>query len=259
MFESVDFSKSKQYSLSIRLGTDGFSFSIANPLDDRLPEVQTFPVQEELPLTANLKLLFREHGWLQHPFRRINLLIPGKRHTLVPLELFDEEQTEQLFHYNLPPQNNERILYNILQKSGIVTLFGIDKSAAAYLHEQLPDAHLCSSAGTLIEYFSVKSRQGNSRKMYAYLRKESAELFCYERGKLLLTNSYTCKETSDFIYYLLYTWKQLDFEQQRDELFLCGELPDKTALLERLRKFIMQVSVIPSSEHFDLQAITLCE
>ena len=30
----IDFTKSKQYTLSIRLSTDGFSFSIYNPIHD---------------------------------------------------------------------------------------------------------------------------------------------------------------------------------------------------------------------------------
>ena len=32
--ETIDFGKSEQYTLSIRLSTDGFSFSIYNPIHD---------------------------------------------------------------------------------------------------------------------------------------------------------------------------------------------------------------------------------
>ncbi|WP_349832949.1 DUF3822 family protein, partial [Bacteroides fragilis] len=32
--ETIDFGKSEQYTLSIRLSTDGFSFSVFNPLGD---------------------------------------------------------------------------------------------------------------------------------------------------------------------------------------------------------------------------------
>ena len=34
MTERIDFTKSEQYTLSIRLSADGFSFSIYNPLTD---------------------------------------------------------------------------------------------------------------------------------------------------------------------------------------------------------------------------------
>ncbi|WP_277112433.1 DUF3822 family protein, partial [Bacteroides stercorirosoris] len=32
MIETIDFSRSEQYTLSIRLSADGFSFSVFNPL-----------------------------------------------------------------------------------------------------------------------------------------------------------------------------------------------------------------------------------
>ncbi|MDR0976996.1 MAG: DUF3822 family protein [Prevotellaceae bacterium] len=264
MFEKVDFSKSKQYSLSIRLGTDGFSFSIANPLPqgDGEEHLHTafHPADGKLPLTANLKQAFHTYDWLKRPFRRTNILVPGRRHTLVPLELFEDEQVKPLFHYNLPEKPNEFILYNILKKSNIVVLFGVNRHAASYLEEQLPDARFYSSAGTFIEHFTAESRQGNSQKLYVCFTPEGIELYAYEHGRLLLSNSYPCKEMSDTIYYTLYTWKQLGFEQERDELVLCGALPHKESLLPELRKFVRNVlPAQPAVSPFDLYAITTCE
>jgi hypothetical protein len=262
MFEQIDFGKSKQYSLSIRLGTDGFSFSIANPLekgDERSMHTGVHPVDEKLPLTANLKQAFGAYDWLRRPFKRTSILVPGRRHTLVPLELFEDEQTEELFHYNLPRQTNEFVLYNILQQSNIVVLFGINRHAATYLQEQLPEARFYSSTSALIEHFTAKSRQGNCRKMYACLTADAVELYCYERGHLLLSNSYACREPSDTIYYILYTWKQLGFEQERDELMLCGDTAQKEQLLPELRRFVRKVSVVQPEGNFDLYAIASCE
>ena len=34
-------------------------------------------------------------------------------------------------------------------------------------------------------------------------------------GHLLLANSFECTHTEDRIYYLLYAWKQLEFNQER--------------------------------------------
>ena len=84
-------------------------------------------------------------------------------------------------------------------------------------------------------------------------------LYCYDRNHLLLANSFECKQTADRIYYLLYIWKQLGFEQERDEMHLTGELSDKEALLSELRKFIRQVFIMNPATNLDLQAITTCE
>ena len=86
MIETTDFNKSEQYTLSIRLSTDGFSFSVFNPLGDGEFSYYDREVDESLSLTANLKQTFRELEWLKRPFRRVNVLMADKRFTFIPLE-----------------------------------------------------------------------------------------------------------------------------------------------------------------------------
>ena len=107
MIETTDFTKSEQYTLSIRLSTDGFSFSIFNPLGDGELSFHEHEVDTSLSLTANLKQAFREVEWLNHSFRRVNVLMANKRFTFIPLEFFEDEQTETVFYHNHPKQDNE--------------------------------------------------------------------------------------------------------------------------------------------------------
>lgn len=259
MIETIDFNKSEQYTLSIRLSTDGFSFSVFNPLENGKLSVFDRKVDESISLTANLKQAFRETEWLSRPFRQVNALIASKRFTFIPLEFFEDEQAEIIFYHNHPKQENEIVQYNILHKNNVVVLFATDKSICSFLREQYSNVKFYSQASPLIEFFSVKSRLGNSRKIYAHLQKESIELFAYERGRLLFANTFECKTTPDRIYYLLYVWRQLGLEQERDELHLTGNLHDKEQLLPELRKFIRQVFIMNPATNLDLQAITSCE
>lgn len=161
-----------------------------------------YEVDESLSLTANLKQAFRKVEWLSLPYRRVNLLMAGKRFTFIPLEYFEDEQADTIFYHNFSQQENETVLYNILHKDNIVVLFGMDKSAFNYLHEQHPEAHFYAQASPFIEYFSAKSRLGNNRKMYVNLRKEqltstpSSGVVCYWPipfpARLLQTASITC-------------------------------------------------------------------
>lgn len=257
--ESIDFTKSEQYTLSIRLSADGFSFSVFNPLDEGSHTFHHYKVDETLSMTANLKRAFRQLEWLRLNYRRVCVLMADKRFTLMPLELFEDEQAPLVFYHNHPKRDNEQVHYNVLRKNNTVVLFSMDKSVCNFLGEQYPHVRFHAQAGTLIEYFSIKSRQGNSRKIYVNFRKKALEVFCYDRGALLLANSFDCGNTADRVYYLLYVWKQLGFDQQRDELHLAGELTDKEALLAQLKRFVRQVFVMNPSTNLDLQFISSCE
>ena len=113
--ETIDFSKSEQYTLSIRLSTDCFMLSVYNPISGENFTFTEWSVDETLSLTANLKKMFRELEWISHTFRRVNILMADKRFALVPLEFFEDEQTEMLFYHSHSARENELVQYNILR------------------------------------------------------------------------------------------------------------------------------------------------
>lgn len=257
MMDTIDFSHSEHYTLSVRLSTDGISLAVFNPLmgaGETAMAVEDRPVDEALPWAANLRQLYDDCGWLHRPFRRVNVLLADRRFTLMPLDLWEERLMETVFYHNHPWQENEQVLCNRLRSDQVALLFGIDKSVRSFLDRQHPEVRYYAQAALLIHGFSSKSRLGNTRKMFAHLRGEYMDVFCYDHGRLLLANSYKCQWAADRIYYLLYLWQALAFEQERDELHLCGLLADKDELLSGLREFIRQVFVMNPSRDMDLQA-----
>lgn len=80
-------------------------------------------------------------------------MMAGKRFTIAPLELFEEEQAELLFYHNHQKKENETVLYNILRKNNVAVIFGIDKSAQTFLNEQYPEARFYSQSTPFIDYF----------------------------------------------------------------------------------------------------------
>ena len=272
LVEKIDFSKSEQYTLSIRLSTDGFSFSIYNPIHDSSLIYLPQPMNMDLPVAANIRELLKS-DILQYPYKRVNVLQVSKRFTLYPFELLEnEEHYDPFFHYNHPKKENEVVLCNELIKANMKILFGMDQTGWQLLSEHFPKARFYSQSSPLIEYFVAKCRLGNSKKMYVYVRGNSLDVFCFDRGRLLLANSFAGNHVEDAIYYLLYIWKQLDYAQERDELHLVGTFHDKEKLIAGLRRFIRQLFIInPKSEFnhpaltriedipFDLQTLLLCE
>lgn len=74
MTERIDFTKSEQYTLSIRLSADGFSFSIYNPLTDNDFCFVPHPVNTGYSMTANLKDMLTKTEALKYPYKRVNIL-----------------------------------------------------------------------------------------------------------------------------------------------------------------------------------------
>ena len=84
--------------------------SIFNPLGDGELSFHEHEVDTSLSLTANLKQAFREVEWLNHSFRRVNVLMANKRFTFIPLE-FSRTSKQRPYSIIIIPSETMK-LYN---------------------------------------------------------------------------------------------------------------------------------------------------
>ena len=256
----IDLKKSEQYTLSIRLSADGFSFSIHQPQQEGIT-YSSYEVDSSYSMTANVKKMLATTEELGYSYQAVNILIDTSRFTFIPFDLYEDEQTEAFFHLNFPQKENETILCNILGKNNIALLFGVDKHTHQLLAEQFPNARIFACASPLLEYFHSRSREEDSKNLYVHFHANKMEVFAYDRGKLLLSNTFRCKHTPDKVYYMLYIWQQLGFSQEKDQLWLAGNIEEEEELVPEINKFIRSVKTLPKKENlsFDIQTLMICE
>ena len=258
--QEVDFSKSEQYTLSIRINTDGFSFSIYNPLSENPYTFFDLAIDRKLSLIANLKKLISEHPFLSQLYRKVNIVIAETKIVVQPQHLFTEDLAQELYFYGQKLiSTNTKVCYNELDRNNLVVLFGLNKNLHHFIQEHFRSPQIYAQHSPLIAYFSKKSHEGNTNKMFVYIETEGISIYCFKKGRLLLTNAFNATEISNQVYYILYIWKQLNFSQKSDELIFLGNLKQKEELLDIIKRYIVSVSILNSSEYIDLKSINLCE
>ncbi|MBO7418620.1 MAG: DUF3822 family protein [Bacteroidaceae bacterium] len=249
-------SNSSQHILSIRFSADGFYFAILNPKAKEKSDSYTYyiyKVDESLSLTANLKQAINQLDWLSYTYQSVHIVIATRRFTLIPLDFFEDEQKETIFYHNFHPIDNEVVEYNILQKSNMVLLFGIDKALLSLLYEQFPEAQVQVQATPLIEYLATQNRQAKNRQMLCFVTNDSIIITAMEHRNLIFGNSFACNCTDDRLYYIMYCWKQLGMDQLHDELLLADNASDSSTLQKELSRFIQHVTVLQST-YLDLES-----
>lgn len=261
MIENIDFRKSEQYVLSIRLATDGFYFLLFNPMESEGKQYADAYVEadEELSLTANLKKVFRQTEWLQNNFGKVNVLADNGRFTLVPLPFFDEKQLSTIFCHNLTEKDNEQLAYNTLDKADMAVIFGIDQSAFHFLGEKLQNVNFMAEVSPLIEYFATQAKADGSNRLFVKFGKGSISIYGYEKSHLALCNTFRFNAVEDSIYFILSCWKQLHMDQEHDELCLYGADAEREELNILLQRFIQNVNFVDDSANIDLKIASSCE
>ncbi len=251
----IDFSKTKNYILSIRLSTDGFSFCIYDPNRNETVSTCKQKLNATISLTANLKQVFNEVNFLNHHYKHVYVVVSNERFTQIPNELFEAKDVEQLFYYNHPQIKNETILFNSSSQTQVTTLFAIDKSSFQLIKTYFPEASFHAETHLFNEYFIDNERNWNKNRMCVNYKKDSIDVFCYDNNTLLLINSFDVKQKEDGIFYLLGIWKQLNFDQEKDELLIKGEVSEEEFFIEELKKYILEIKIDSKETNVELQTL----
>lgn len=259
-------------SLSIRVCSNGLSFCTYAPGQDSPFDYRPLEVNHTISLAANLKTALLNEPILQQDYQRVNVLVTNPHFTTVPVAAFQKEDVKDIYAFTFPKDKPQHVTYNVLRRSGIAIIFGMDKNIHQLLLDDFPRARFYASASTLIEFFGERSLLGQGKKMYAYLHEKEMSVYAFEQGRMLFANAFPVTSIADMQYYLLNVWKELGFDQMDDALFVVGDREESTAALaEKIKYFLQQVSLIDRSEDFkdkltmgnqlipyDLQTLLVC-
>lgn len=239
------------YHLTLRISPERFTFALYDAEGNPPFYHADYPTDSRHSLPVNLKTLSQDNPFMGHTYRSTHILIAGLPCVAVPKELFDDGQAEALYYGCMPKKDYRTVLCHPLPQDAPVLLYAPDRMLCQLLSERFPDANIQAAAVPVMEYLLTRSRIGTSRKMYVHCHERQMDVYAYEAGRFLLNNSFRCTQGNDLLYYALYIWQQLGFDQKKDELYLIGKhIPDRDSTLKELQRFVAQVAVIHPAAEF---------
>ena len=245
----------KSQVLSIRFSADGFSFSMFDPSGKQPFLYTSVPVDPSISLTANIKQTLAVNNVLRSEnYARTIVLLDTPRWTVVPQDVFEEKQAEILYNqcHNITP--GEKVLYNVLDCTNSVILFAMEQVAWQLVQELWPGATVYASIAPIVHYLALKTKNtisSTSRKVYVCQGRRAVDVVVLDHGMPLLLNTYQCRNVADSCYYVLNLWKQLELNQEADDLYLIGGYPTNEELAATLRVFIKNTTVVNPVAEFN--------
>lgn len=215
-----------------------------------MPDTVTWKIDRSLSLVTNLKKFIVENPEFKN-YTNTHVIIENSYYVTVPAELFDKEQIDFLYHQNFSKRSNEYLCYDIIPNNNIVVIYNIDNVFYQLLQSLFPTAHYHTHITQFIKHFSIESHNGNNKKMYVNVRNDAVDLLCFDNGRLLLSNSFFCREKTDRLYYILNAWKMLNFDQESDDIFIYGYI-NNNELYTLLSKYIRHSWLLKSDEEFKI-------
>ena len=240
----------KNLVLSIQAGLSGLSFFVLDRFSEIIVDVfvENFSKQQTPDqLLKSVKTAFNRNDSLQQSFSKVQIIHDNEMQTLVPSALFEEAHLSDYLKYNTKIFKTDFITYDVIQNKDAMLVYIPFVNINNYIFERFGSFEYKHSATVLIDKILQIEKNNNQKKLYINIHNTHFELIALDRNSFQLFNRFEYQSIEDFIYYLLFTAEQLDFNPENFKCVLMGAVEYNDELFSIAYKYIRNVSLLPVS------------
>ncbi|MBN97056.1 MAG: hypothetical protein CMC56_03985 [Flavobacteriaceae bacterium] len=240
----------KNLVLSIQAGLSGLSFFVLDRFSEIIVDVivENFSKQQTPDqLLKAVKTAFNRNDSLQQSFSKVQIIHDNEMQTLVPSALFEEAHLSDYLKYNTKIFKTDFITYDVIQNKDAMLVYIPFVNINNYIFERFGSFEYKHSATVLIDKILQLEKNNNQKKLYINIQQTHFELIAIDGNSFQLFNRFEYNTREDFIYYILFTAEQLDFNPENFKCILMGAVEDNDELFSIAYKYIRHVSLLPIS------------
>ncbi len=230
--------------LSIQLSLNGLSFCILNSDTNTIGSLKHFELEKRqtpFELLDTLKHIFNTESITGHAYDKVTLVYVNELSTLVPKALFNENAMADYLKLNAKILKTDFITFDDIAINDTVNVYVPYVNINNYIYEVFGCFTYKHFSTILIEQLLKVEKHSNDSKLYVNVFKTHFEIVAIDKGSLLLYNSFTYNTPEDFIYYVLFTIEQLQFNPETIPLILLGNIQKDDVLYGILYRYIRDV------------------
>lgn len=245
---SFDSSKTKTYYISIQLSLNGYSFSIIDTIWNKYIGLKHENFSEEChweKLPGILKKIIANDDNLSKNYAGVALVLITRKSTLIPTDLFDKSNISLYYSYNHRLNGYEELRFNLLKKADAYNVFAVPQGIIETMNNRFSNVTYYQQATPFVENNLLPGSDFVSEKSKSVAINVFRDFFdiqVYRADKLLLFNSFEYSNKNDFVYYVLYIFKQLSLNPGTVRTDLSGLIDEKSLYYKDLKKYIANLS-----------------
>jgi hypothetical protein len=240
--DSFDIEKTKQYSLSIQVSLDGFSFLVVHTSEKRVVAYKNTPlkISSENLLARRLKEWFEAEGLLKKPFKIVSVFIFTENFTLVPADYSGDKPIENLTSQLFQQDSNNKLIVNKIDVLNAQLIFPLPTDVMEVLHIHFNNNIDIIHPITSLLICPVESKKRNSAVLLT--TKKYFYLIVTRNRKLILANSFQAEHLNDLVYNVLNTFQQLEIARSETDLYVSGSRNVNNEIENLLKPYFENIS-----------------
>jgi len=253
-----------KYIVSIRLWPGGLSFAGIVPDDKSSFFCKEIALDKTAGYAQALKNAFFSNEFFTYVYKRLYVLCANRLYTLVPDNIFAEQQKERLmaFTFSTP---DYKTLYEGIDGMDTKIVFGLQPDVYAFCSRSLNNPQYVHAVTRMLTNWHKNSLLHIRKQLYVALYNGVMHAACFDKGAALFVNSFKYEDRDDILYYTLYIWQQLGMDQMHDELYIASTADMYAKVSVELKTYLSHIqAIVPAwpeaaETPYDVVALLLCE
>jgi hypothetical protein len=248
--ETLDINSTENYELSVQASPDGFSFCLLDTIRNKFVLIRSFEPEDNKYFNADkIKELLSKDDFLTKHYKKINIVMPSPKFTLIPAPLFDPGKKDEYFTFNHIKEEGNMIIVNKINDPDTYLVFSISKTIYDLLNGFYPGVHPYHQLKPLFDHISHIRKSVNGNYIQIHVEREFFNLIIFNNNLLKFCNSFNYRNLNDILYFVLNAFKKLDIKQE-ETIYFSGLTEKYDDLSSNFSMYIRNIKFAGPSGNF---------
>ncbi|MDY6230207.1 MAG: DUF3822 family protein [Prevotella sp.] len=241
--------------IAIRIGNQSLAFAAKDDTSANGLAYEPYMFNSSISVAANLREAFKKSTLLMRDYQRAAVFVDSQV-LLEPVEEFNNDDKSVLYEYTFRKKQQQTILHSIVPDLSVAAVFSVDSDIMTVLNDHFRDVRVMPLTMPVWSAMNSRNYSNTYRKLYAHFHDSKMELFAFSNNHFIFYNSFDIVGNNDAAYYTVSVWKQLGFDQERDELHIVWQVDNAEDVCESIRIYLRNVFLVHPRADFNRHRYT---
>ncbi|RXQ90420.1 DUF3822 family protein [Ancylomarina salipaludis] len=246
-----------RYKLSIQLCLDGFSFSILNSNNKCLVLYQSKSLNSDTDNTSIdlLKDSIRNCDYLNLSYKQVAVIWLTQKTCLIPSDLFSEELATDCLQLCHPVSKDEVVLWHEISEMNAHLAYALPSALPVFIKTHFADAEISNQSYRFYKKIFKQAIDIKHPKIFVQVYDHFFDAFIPDIEQKHFANSFSFKNETDMVYFILNIYKQQKLNTEYSHLHLSGKIDESGQAFQTLKRYIKDIHIenvpheIPQKKH----------
>lgn len=218
--ETLDINSTENYELSIQVSPDSFAFSLLDTIRNKFVLIRAFEPEENKNFNSEkINELLIKDDFLSRRYKKVRIVMPSQKFTLVPAPLFDPAKKDEYFTFNHILEENNLIFTNKISDLDVFVVFSVLKPVNDLINSHFPGVHPIHHIKPLFDNISHGRKKMNGNYIHLHVEREYFNLIIFRNNLLKFCNTFNYRNITDILYFVLNVFKKMEIQQEETICF----------------------------------------